>query len=394
MSRNNRKQILIIGGGIAGPALALFLQRAGMSPVIYEAYPKGAEAVGTFLNIAPNGMNIVETLGVAEAIKRVGFPCAGNRFYNNQGKAIGELEFNPNHRFGQGSVMIKRGLLHHVLREAVEAAGIPIEFNKRLKSYTVGEGVTAHFEDGSVAQGDLLIGCDGLHSRVRQTMLPNAPTPTYTGVMDFGGFAQEPSLPASDMTQMLFGKRAFFSYFVTPTGEIYWFGNYAQATAPARGNAMGAPSIEMQKQLQALYADAPAPVEALLRGVGGMVGQWPVYDMPALPTWHQGDVCLVGDAAHATSPHLGQGASQALEDVIVLAKCLRDLPTPEQAFVAYEEQRKARAEALVAEARKIGNQKSPPTGMAAWFRDLLLPFFLKLTAKQTTWVYDYKVAWD
>jgi 2-polyprenyl-6-methoxyphenol hydroxylase-like FAD-dependent oxidoreductase len=394
MNHNRGKQVLIIGGGIAGPALALFLQRAGMSPVIYEAYPKGAEAVGAFLNLGPNGMNVLETLGVAEAVRQVGFPCAGNRFYNNAGKAIGELEFNPNHRFGQGSVMIKRGLLHQVLRQAVSAAGIPIEFNKRLTTYTEGEGVTAQFEDGTVAHGDLLMGCDGLHSRVRQTMLPNAPQPTYTGVMDFGGFAQAPTLPPSEMTHMVFGKRAFFSYFVTPTGEIYWFGNYAQATAPLRGNAGAPVSPDAEKQLMALYEGAPAPIEALIGGVGGMVGQWPVYDMPPLTTWHRGSVCLVGDAAHATSPHLGQGASQSLEDAVVLAKCLRDMPTPAQAFAAYEQERKARAEALVAEARKMGTQKSPPTGIAAWFRDLLLPFFLKLTATQTAWIYDYKVAWE
>lgn len=394
MNTHNSKQVLIIGGGIAGPALALCLQRAGMSPIIYEAYPAGAETVGAFLNIAPNGMNILETLGVAQAVRQVGFECAGNRFYNNEGKAIGEMEFNPDHRFGQGSVMIKRGLLHQVLREAVTVAGIPIEFNKRLTTYTVGEGVTAHFEDGTVAHGDMLIGCDGLHSRTRRILLPKAPQPTYTGIMDFGGFAQKPSLPPSPMTSMVFGKRAFFSYFVTTTGEIYWFGNYAQPTAPERNKANGTDLAEVQQQLLALYEGAPAPIGELLLNSDGMVGQWPVYDMPVLATWHQGPVCLVGDAAHATSPHLGQGASQALEDVIVLAKCLRDSSTIAQAFDTYERLRKARAEALVAEARKMGNQKSPPTGMAAWFRDLLLPFFLKLTAKQTTWVYDYKVAWE
>lgn len=390
---NRKAQVLIIGGGIAGPALALCLQRAGISSIIYEAYPAGAETVGAFLNIAPNGMNLLESIGVGEAVRRAGFACAGNRFYNQQGKVIGQLEFNPNRRFGQGSVMIKRGLLHQLLRYAVEAAGIPIEFNKRLKTYTEeGEGVTAHFEDGTTAQGNLLIGCDGLHSRTRHIMLPNAPQPTYTGVMDFGGFALKPALPSSDMTHMVFGTRAFFSYFVTPTGEIYWFGNYAHPQPPERGRATG--SADLQAELQWLYADAPAPIGELLRDSAGMVGEWGVYDLPPLPTWHRGSVCLVGDAAHATSPHLGQGASQALEDVMVLAKALRDMATPEQAFTVYERERKARAEALVAEARKMGNQKSPPTGIAAWFRDLLLPFFLKITAGQTAWIYDYKVAWE
>jgi len=116
--------------------------------------------------------------------------------------------------------------------------------------------------------------------------------------------------------------------------------------------------------------------------------------MPSLPTWHEGPVCLIGDAAHATLPSAGQGASMAMEDAVVLAKCLRDVPDAESAFAAFEAMRKDRVEWLVEEARRNGSRKAPTNVVTRAIRDLVLPLFLKMGVKNARKAYSYKVDWD
>jgi 2-polyprenyl-6-methoxyphenol hydroxylase-like FAD-dependent oxidoreductase len=135
------------------------------------------------------------------------------------------------------------------------------------------------------------------------------------------------------------------------------------------------------------------PVSDLIWSAAEPVGRWAIYDLPTLPAWHRGPVCLIGDAAHATSPHAGQGASLALEDAIVLARCLRDIPDLERAFTAFESQRRARVEKLVREARRQGRRKAAANPLSRRVRDLVLPFFLELAMRNLRDVYRYRVDW-
>jgi hypothetical protein len=104
-------------------------------------------------------------------------------------------------------------------------------------------------------------------------------------------------------------------------------------------------------------------------------------------------VCLIGDAAHATSPHAGQGASLALEDAIVLARCLRDIPELGRAFTTFEAERRPRVEKLAREARRQGGRKAAGNSLSRHLRDLMLPFFLKQGVRSLRKVYDYRVDW-
>jgi 2-polyprenyl-6-methoxyphenol hydroxylase-like FAD-dependent oxidoreductase len=392
------RHALIIGGGIAGPVAAMFLRRAGLHATIYEARGATTEDTGAFLNLSPNGVNVLKVLGVAEAVAERGFACDGLVFWNGRGQRIGALDSTlEEQRYGARSVLLKRAHLHAVLRDEAERRGIPIEYDKKLTDLTeTAEGrVVARFADGTTAQGDLLIGCDGLHSRTRQVILPDAPAPVYTGIVDCGGFTDpSPALPPSGAMQMVFGRRAFFGYFAAPSGEVYWFNNTARPAEPARGKLAAIPAAEWRRQLRDLHAGDPAPVPAIVQSVTGEIGAWPIYDIPFLPAWYRGAVVLVGDAAHATSPHAGQGASMALEDAMVLAKCLRDLPDLATAFAAYQGLRKERVEKLTRQARRTGQQKAVANPIAGWLRDRLLPFFLKSSADSIGWVYAYRIAWE
>ena len=121
-------------------------------------------------------------------------------------------------------------------------------------------------------------------------------------------------------------------------------------------------------------------VTRILRAISEPFGSYPIYDMPPRPAWQRGSVCLVGDAAHAIGPHVGQGASLALEDAFILARCLRDMPDPPEAFRAFERMRRDRVEPVVHQSRRTGQQKAPAGWIGRTVRDLVLPMFLRQAA--------------
>ncbi|MGD9893652.1 MAG: FAD-dependent oxidoreductase [Dehalococcoidia bacterium] len=383
------KTALIVGCGIAGPVLAMFLQRAGITPIIYEGRPEPRDEDGAFLNLAPNGLDVLDTLGIKDAIEAFGTPTTSTLFQNHRGKQLGK---NP-----ERTLLIKRGMLTRGLREATLDRGIPVEFGRRLRDVEVtpSQSVIARFEDGSEASGDLLIGCDGIHSRTRRAIMSDAPLPVYTGVIDSGAIAPNTlGLRADSVMRMTFGLKGFFGYQAVPTDEVFWFQNFTAPAEPDRAHLDAIPDDRWRQRLIALHQQDHAPVSEIIRATTGSIGRWPIYDMPSLPSWRTGPICLIGDAAHAISPHVGQGASLAMEDAIVLAKCLRDSVTVEGAFTAFEDLRRDRVETMVKAARRTGNQKAPANGLTRTLRDLVLPFFLKMGVKSAEQAYAYHVDWD
>jgi 2-polyprenyl-6-methoxyphenol hydroxylase-like FAD-dependent oxidoreductase len=393
----SRTKVLIIGCGFAGTTLALFLEQAGIESEIYEAREASDLDAGAFLFLAPNGMNILKTLGLDGALEPEGIATTGITFYNRRGKEIGELDNRfDGERYGARGHVLKRETIFNILRNEVERQGIPLHFGKRLERVAQAvAGVQATFEDSTTATGDVLIGADGINSSTRQIILPNSPRPSYLGLVDTGGFANLPSLRHLTGPQhMVFGKRAFFGYVVKPSGEVFWFSNVPWEKEPSRAELNTIPDETWKNKLLELHRDDPEPVLEIIKATPARgLGKWPTRDMPALPLWYQGAVCVMGDAAHATSPSAGQGASMALEDAMVLGKCLRDIADSEKAFATFQGLRKTRVEALIGQARRNGSRKIPNPVMG-FIRDVMLPQFLKVGAKGTHQTYAYKVNWS
>lgn len=393
-TNNRSKKALIIGGGIAGPATALFLKKAGIDSVIYEAVEQTDDYAGLFLNLARNGMRVLKELGIDEQIKQEGIALHTMRMFNGKGKLLGSIGLTSGEPQGY---TIKRGILHKALREEALRQGIAIEYGKMLKSVKENKphGVTVYFEDGTSVSGDFLVGCDGIHSRTRRIIMPSAPDPSYTGLISFGGFLHSNSIPSERGIQtMVFGKRAFFGYLVRNAEEVYWFGNMNYPGAPTRKELQRIPQSEWRRTINGLYANDIAPLPEIVRSTKEEIGVYPIYDMPSLPVWHNRSIVLVGDAVHATSPNAGQGASLALEDAIVLASCIRDIPDEERAFSKFQDLRRERVERIVKYSRSIGQRKYATNPVQVFFRDLMLPLFLKSANKDShRWLYDYKVDW-
>ncbi|TQM16060.1 2-polyprenyl-6-methoxyphenol hydroxylase-like FAD-dependent oxidoreductase [Pseudonocardia kunmingensis] len=382
--------VLICGAGIAGCALALGLHRVGIDSRLIEARSSAGPEEGAFLTIAPNGMIALAALGQPGLVEAArGAAVSGIEFRNAAGRRIARLDGTGDRaRYGATSHLVRRGLLREQLLVAVREAGIAVEHGARVAAVreTPGEA-TVVLEDGRELGADVVVGADGIWSQVRASVWPDAPRPAYGGVIDCGGWVPI-DLPDSRAQQMYFGRRAFFG-FVVHRGTAYWFSN-VPAPEPARGTLAKIDPAAWLERVRELHADDPAAVRRVLDAATTSLGAWPIYDLPSLATWQTARVCLVGDAAHATNPSAGQGASLCLEDAVILPRALRDSPNTAIALANFTNTRRGRVEQIVAMGRRIGTRKAS-SAAGSRFRDLSLPLFLRMGASATHEQYSYRV---
>jgi FAD-dependent urate hydroxylase len=388
---------LIIGAGIAGPASAMALQKAGIDSVIYEAHSAGADGIGAFLTLGTNGIDALRLLGADKAALAAAFPTPEIVLRNSAGRRLGGSPTGRSLADGTTSHTLKRSDLYRALHDEASIRGVRIEHGKRLLSAEdKGDGVRAVFADGTEATGDVLIGCDGLHSAVRQIIDPSAPAPRYTGLITNGGYARGvPVTSRPGSYEMIFGRRGFFGYAMAPDGEVWWFANVPRPSEPARGVVESISDGEWRERLNDLFALDDGPAVPLIAATPAFAPMSPIHTIPYLRRWHNDRMIVIGDAAHAPSPTSGQGASLSIEDAVELAMCLRDLPTPQAAFSTFESRRRPRVEGIIKWAARINNSKvAGPVGSR--FRDAMMPWFLRMTAGSKAYnrTYGYRIDWN
>jgi FAD-dependent urate hydroxylase len=385
----------VVGAGIAGPVAAIALQRAGFTPTVYEAREDTADEVGAFLTLQVNGIDALRTLGIGHVVAGLGFATPRMRFRSGSGKVLGEVSTGAPLSDGTVGVTLRRSDLYRALRDEAAARGIAIEHGRRLVDASpVPGGVRAEFDDGTTATADVLVGADGIRSRVRQVIDPSAAPARYVPVLNIGGFAppQETGATPGEY-EMVFGKRAFFGYAVAPGGAVWWFANPPQQTEPTPGELAAMTTDQWRERLRELFARDRTPACAIIGSTPGELVGWTTYDLPSVRRWYRDRMILIGDAAHATSPASGQGASMAIEDAVEMGRCLRDLPEPDAAFAAYERLRRDRVEQVVANGARSSNSKAAGP-VARVLRDAILPIFLRRQgAEAAAWLHGYHIDW-
>ncbi|WP_052685086.1 FAD-dependent oxidoreductase [Lentzea aerocolonigenes] len=365
---------LVIGGGIAGPVTALALRKAGIESVVFEAYDTTADGVGGMLTVAPNGLAALQLAGLEPDF---GEPLRHMVMADAKGRTLGRISGDP-------SRVVTRAELYQRLRELTVAQQIKVEYGKRLADVTNDEnGVTATFSDGSKETGDVLIGADGIRSRVRAIIDPQAPQPEYVGLLGFGSYAENSGVHGDPETMYFVFGSSFLGYWEQPDGTVAWFNNLAvEHPDQESGNWL--------ERLREAYGD-DLPAKQLLAHSSEVVAAGPLEIMPSVPHWYRDRMVLVGDSAHAPSASSGQGASLAAESAIQLARCLRDIPDLPTAFATYEQLRRPRVERIAARAAKTNSDKR---GMGPLTR-LLMPLVMKtFGAKAFTKDQNYRIDWD
>jgi len=372
-------KVIIVGAGIGGLGAALALEKKGIQAEIFEAAP-AIKAVGAGLWVAPNGLEILKRIQPAlkQAVIQAGWELQASSVEDLHGHRLSGFNATDlRQRYGAGPLAIRRSALHEILITGLKQT--PLHTGKRFQAYEfVQDQVAVHFDDGSTATGDLLIGADGLRSRVRSQLFGEIPL-RYSGQSCWRGLAplRLPE-PWYHKAQELWGDRpglrAGFS--LVNADEVYFYLTQCMPAGQLDRPEHLKPDLPKSSLLKA-FADFPervlqiiqaTPDEAFLRN--------DLSDFVPLKSFGQGPVWLLGDAAHATTPNLGQGANQALESAWALAEslseCLADRlgqRSPlassdlEQALQNYQTKRLTRAHFITETSWKIGQISNLKRGL-------------------------------
>lgn len=388
---------VVVGSGIAGPVVGMALQRAGIEAVVLERDAEVSEA-GAFLTVQVNGIDALRAIGAGHVLDGLGFATPGMRLRSGTGRPLGEVSMGLPLGDGTLARTVRRSDLRRALRDEAVRRGVEIREGVRVTGAgTDADGAWAECDGSGPVRGDLLVGADGIRSLVRTAIDPDAPPARYVPLLNIGGFA-----PAQDTGarpgeyEMLFGKRAFFGYAVAPDG-VWWFANPPRRDEPAPGELARVTDAQWRAELAGLLAPDAGPAARIVASTEHELVGWTTYDLPRVPRWHRGRMIVIGDAAHATSPSSGQGASMAVEDAVQLARCLRDLPSVPSAFAAFESLRRKRVERVVATGARTSNTKvAGPVGRV--LRDAMMPAVMRYVARDggrsLAWQHHHHIDWD
>jgi 2-polyprenyl-6-methoxyphenol hydroxylase-like FAD-dependent oxidoreductase len=389
---------VVVGGGIAGPAAALALTKAGIESLVLECRPVVDPEAGSWFTVAPNGLDALRAIGVLDAAQDEGVPSRVNVMYGATGRRLGRVSLGRPLDNGLAALTMKRSVMAALLEREAERRDILVRRGAEVTSVTnAGDRVEATLTDGTVFTADLLVGADGVHSRVRKAIDPQAPVARYVGLTNFGGITRNTPI-AGDLEpeawHFIFGSQAFFGAHPTPAGEVVWFVNVPEPEI-TRERRRNTTDEEWVRRLLSLVQDDAGPAAELIRTGRLELAGDNTHDLGHVPTWSRGRIVIIGDAAHAPSPSSGQGASMALEDAVVLAQTLRDHAEVPAAFAAYETARRERVERIVAAGARSSSSKIPgPVGRR--FQELMLRFVFRyvITDRSTAWINGHRIQWD
>jgi len=361
---------IIIGGGIGGLTAAIAMRRRGIEADVYERSPVLTE-VGAGISLWPNATKALGHLGLGEHLRSITYENTEFALRRWNGAFISrtptqELE----RRFGGGVLIVHRAELLDMLARCLGSKYFHLEHNCTSIREDA-DGVSAYFTNGKTAYADILIGADGLRSEAR-IWLGYHDQPRYSGYTAWRSIARfDPSgiVPAETWG---YGKR--FAILPMGNGRVYW---YAATNAPeGERDSNQSP----KDTLLSLFKGWHSPIEDLIRVSHSNVLRNDIFDRDPLPKWGRGRVTLLGDAAHPMTPDLGQGACQAIEDGLELAKCLVSGANEVAGLKEYETSRIPRTKSIVLGSRRMGRIGQVNSPLLCRIRDMVL----RLTPRAVT----------
>lgn len=348
-------KVLIIGGGITGLCTALALQARGMDCTVLEQAPELNE-VGAGIWLQPNALKVLDRLGVGARIREqavmLDYASLSNRHLKPFRKPTSAQISDAD---GNRICSVHRARLQEVLFLALPED--KVKMGARLRNFRMqGDQVIAETEAGTFS-GDILLGADGIHSAVRQQLFAGTSF-RYANQICWRGIA-EAEFPDSlrHTGNEAWGQGLRFGFSPVSEGKVYWF-------AVAKGKpGVFARESDVQAFLLSRFASFAEPLPGLIRSTPPeRILRNDLYDLRRLDTWHKGRVCLLGDAAHATTPNMGQGAGQGIEDAWYMGRILSETKDPGEAFARFEAQRRKKVDHVVNNSWRFGKMAHSGVG--------------------------------
>ncbi|MEQ8766528.1 MAG: FAD-dependent monooxygenase [Planctomycetota bacterium] len=376
----SKRDILISGAGIGGASAAIALRRRGHDVIVFERSPQPRE-VGAGITLWPNALAALDRVGLAEPIRAAGRSIDFAEVRTEDGRRLFEADLRPLwRRFLRPGIGIHRGELLRILVEAVPEESLRTDSEVTGFDATA-EGVIIFLASGEEIEGTALVGADGLHSTVRKQLHPDGLLRASRSVAWRGVVSGFKDAFGSDRTCAVLGRGLQAGVVPIGSDRHYWFicftvsrslevlGDEASALFEERVKALWSPLREM------IAASEPPHVAEL-------------FDREPIRSWGSGRVTLLGDAAHPTTPNLGQGACQALEDAVVLAETYR----PEDVAAslrAYESRRFAKTTRIVRESRRMGRILQLENTLTRRLRDLAIRFLpTRWQTDRQSWMFE------
>jgi FAD-dependent urate hydroxylase len=346
-----RRRVLIVGGGIAGLALAPMLARTGVAVEVIERSPVWGPA-GTGMYLPGDAARALRVLGLEAQVASRAVEIVRQRFHDHHGRLLCEVDVAELWAAVGPCLAVHRAELHAVLREAT--GDVPIRIGLAVERLAQRDGtVSVAFSDGTSGDYDLVVGADGIQSAVRRLTFEPSAVPRPVGQVGWRFLAPRP--PEVTTWSVMLGRGTAFLTLPLDDDCVYC---YCDVVSPRDHDTPGHGPAERLNELFAEFAD---PAATLLDALdAAAVIHVSTIEEVALDRWAQGRVVLIGDAAHATSPNMAQGAAMALEDALVLTDCLHRIPAIPDAITAFQARRRPRTDWVRAQTRRRDHTRYLP----------------------------------
>jgi 2-polyprenyl-6-methoxyphenol hydroxylase-like FAD-dependent oxidoreductase len=350
---------VVVGGGIGGLAAAIGLRLIGWEVTVAERAPVPADA-GAGISLHANGIRALDAIGVGEAVRAAARPqyTGGTRVPG--GGWLAPMDGTALEReLGTPIVGIPRAVLHHLLRAALPSGCLLVGTEVTSVDRADADRVRIPLGD-TLLEADLVVAADGVASRLRAQLFPRHPGPAYSGSTVLRAITEHPVELDTDF-ELTWGRGAEFGHIAFADGRAEW---HAVLNAPP-----GTRHTDALAELRRQFGTWHDPIPALLAATrSDAVLHHDIHELATpLPAFTAGRIALLGDAAHAMTPNLGQGACQALEDAAVLAAALATEPTVATALTRYDAERRPRSQSVARAARqagRLGQQLTHPLAVA------------------------------